>query len=93
MNWTLSFWLCFLFQLQMCIGALIENCIDDICIPSNYNRHVRPILNETNDIQVDLTNIKILKVDDKDCTVTISIWLYLKWIDPRLLGIRYFLKS
>ena len=93
MDLTLSFWLCFLFQLQLCIGALIENCIDDICIPSNYNRHVRPILNETNDIQVDLTNIKILKVDDKDCTVTISIWLYLKWIDPRLLGIRYFLNS
>ena len=39
-------------------------CIEDICIPSDYNHLVRPLLNHTNNIQVDLRDIKILKVND-----------------------------
>ena len=39
-------------------------CIEDICIPSDYNHLVRPLLNRTNNIQVDLRDIKILKVND-----------------------------
>ena len=39
-------------------------CIEDICIPSDYNHLVRPLLNQTNNIQVDLRDIKILKVND-----------------------------
>ena len=41
-------------------------CIEDICIPSDYNHLVRPLLNRTNNIQVDLRDIKILKVNDMD---------------------------
>ena len=82
----MKIWIFFMYSLHFYDGLLaLGKCIEDICIPSDYNRRIRPLLNETNDVQVDLTNIKILNINDFDCSITLSIWLYLKWIDPRLI--------
>ena len=49
-------------------------CFEDICIPENYDKLIRPLLNTTNEILVDISKLKILKVDDFECTIKLSLW-------------------
>ena len=60
-------------------------CFEDICIPENYDKLIRPLLNTTNEILVDISKLKILKVDDFECTIKLSLWFYLTWSEPRLM--------
>ena len=62
-----------------------QTCFEDICIPDNYDKLIRPLLNTTNDILVDISKLKILKVDDFECTIKLSLWFYLTWSEPRLI--------
>ena len=62
-----------------------QTCFEDICIPENYDKLIRPLLNATNDILVDISKLKILKVDDFECTIKLSLWFYLTWSEPRLI--------
>ena len=62
-----------------------EYCVEGVCIPANYSRLTRPYTDSTNQIQVDFANMKILKVDDHECTITVSLWIYLTWVEPRLI--------
>ena len=71
-----------LIQFYECIA--LEHCTRDICIPSYYDKLVPPILNDTNVINVWFNDIKILKIDDYDCAITLKIELGLYWIEPRL---------
>ena len=60
-------------------------CVEEICIPADYNGMTRPLLNTTNDILVDISKLQILRVDDYDCTITLWLWFYLTWAEPRLI--------
>ena len=62
-----------------------QYCVEGVCIPANYSRLTRPMIDSTNQIQVDFANMKILKVDDQECTITVSLWIYLTWVEPRLI--------
>ena len=62
-----------------------QYCVEGVCIPANYSRLTRPMTDSTNQIQVDFANMKILKVDDQECTITVSLWIYLTWVEPRLI--------
>ena len=42
-------------------------------------------MNETNEVRVDFSSVKILKVDDLECKITLSFALYLTWREPRLI--------
>ena len=62
----------------------IPTCFEEICLPGNYDKLIAP-LNTTNDILVDISKVKILKVDDFDCTIKLSFWFWLTWSEPRLI--------
>ena len=50
---------------------------------------VRPFLNKTNDVNVGFHHLQILKVDDFDCTITMSLLTTFRWIEPRIIGPSY----
>ena len=43
-----------------------QTCVEEICIPTNYDGLTRPLLNTTNEILVDISKLQILKVDNHD---------------------------
>ena len=63
-----------------------KQCTGDVCIPSDYDKLLPPLLNETNEIHVSFNRIRILNVDDYECTITLKFELFLSWLEPRLIG-------
>ena len=61
-----------------------NKCIGNVCIPDGYDKTILPLQNETNHVKVDFKNIRILKVNDEEFTITLSYHLYMHWIDARL---------
>ena len=59
-------------------------CIGPVCAPESYDKTILPFQNKTNYIDVGFRYIRILKVDDEESTITLSLWLYFMWMDPRL---------
>ena len=56
-----------------------------LCIPLNYAKSVRPYLNQTNNIFVQLKKLKVIKVSDFDSTIKLSLELSLEWKDSRII--------
>ena len=71
-----------------------ENCFKSICIPSGYDKTVKPEntikyeqdywLNFTNEILVDFENILILGINEKESTISLKLRLSLWWEEPRI---------
>ena len=72
-------------HIPKCIGNTTTKCIEEVCVPADYNHLVRPLLNDTNLIHVDFRDLKILKVDDHESTIAISSSIWLSWIEPRIM--------
>ena len=61
-----------------------EKCSgEDVCIQLDYDRLSLPKTNETNDIQMKVLDMNILKVNDNECIVKASFWLNIVWHEPR----------
>ena len=73
---------------QHCIAMQLEQCNEKICIslPDDYNNLIRPYINETNQINLWINHLKILKVNDYDSTITLSLTLSVTWKEPRLIA-------
>ena len=61
-----------------------SNCIGHVCIPDNYDMTILPLQNEINQINISFINIRVIKVDDDESTITLSLWLQMYWRDSRL---------
>ena len=61
-----------------------SKCIGPVCTPDSYDKTILPFQNKTNHIDVGFQYIKILKVDDEESTITLSLQLFFIWMDPRL---------
>ena len=61
-----------------------SKCISHVCIPDNYDKTIEPFQNEITNISVQYSEIKVVKVDDEESTITLSLSLSLIWMDPRL---------
>ena len=70
---------------QCALSISNQTCVEEICIPADYDGLTRPLLNTTNNILVDISKLQILKVNDYDCTITLWLWFYLTWDEPRLI--------
>ena len=65
-----------------------DTCFGPICIPSGYNKLIKPPLsiNETDIlIEIDFVFLQILNVDENEDTVTIKCTLEINWKDPRII--------
>ena len=63
-----------------------STCFEGVlCIPLNYAKSVRPYLNQTNNIFVQLKKLKVIKVSDFDSTIKLSLELSLEWKDSRII--------
>ena len=60
-----------------------NHCSGEICIPSSYNSLDTPLQNQTNNVKVSIPFLQILKVNDFDCTIKMSFWISVEWIEPR----------
>ena len=62
-------------------------CFRSICIPSGYNKNIKPPLkSETNVIYVDFNFVQVLNVDEKEDTITLKLSIYIEWEEPRILS-------
>ena len=61
-----------------------SKCISRVCIPDNYDKTIEPFQNEITNISVQYSEIKVVKVDDEESSITLSLNLNLIWMDPRL---------
>ena len=68
------------------MSVALKHCVGEVCIPSSYNRQLRPLQNMTNNILVGFNKLQILKVDDYNCQIHLTFELSLKWVEPRLIG-------
>ena len=62
-----------------------KSCSDSICVPEDYKKDVTPSINKPCTIEANFNFIRILKVNDRDSTITLSLELNLKWRDDRLI--------
>ena len=60
--------LLYLQMIDKCNGT--EECIDHICFEKDYSNLVKS--NETLDVAMDFIVVKVLDVNDYDCTVTVA---------------------
>ena len=65
--------------------AIEEKCSGEICIPLDYDKHHLPNTNETNEVMIDISELRILKIDDNDCIIKSSFWMHTHWNEPRLI--------
>ena len=65
-------------------NTIADQCIGQVCIPENYTNTVLPFQNQTNNIQFDFEEVRILKVNDHEYIITLSLLLNMRWIEPRL---------
>ena len=65
-----------------------DTCFGPICIPSGYNKLIKPPLsiNETDIlIEIDFVFLQILNVDENEDTVTMKCTLEITWREPRII--------
>ena len=60
-----------------------NHCSGEICIPSSYNSLDTPLQNQTNNVKISIPFLQILKVNDFDCTIKMSFWISVEWMEPR----------
>ena len=78
--------ICFLIIISpMKFANADPNCIGHVCIPKSYDMTILPLQNEINQIDINFINIRIIKVDDEESTITLSLWLQMYWKDSRLI--------
>ena len=71
-------------RLLTATNTIADKCIGLVCIPENYSKTVLPFQNQTNNIQFDFEEVRILKVNDHEYTITLLLILTMQWIEPRL---------
>ena len=66
-------------------------CAGKLCIPADYNRLSLPksqVNASALSIKMEFDIIDVLEVNDKDFSITLSMYLVLEWEDSRLIGQR-----
>ena len=72
----------FTFNLQFASSNL---CIDEICIPNEYNKLTKPPpINETTEVLVKFKRIQIFNIDENKSTITIKLAILMFWFEPRI---------
>ena len=61
-----------------------KHCFKGLCLNSNYSKDDLPILNETNEVQVDFELIEITDISDASHSFSISAVLVVQWFEPRV---------
>ena len=74
-----------LFMLSTVTGNLFKtaNCARRVCIPSNYSKFELPETLTT--VYLKIFILDIPKVDDNNFSITLSMYLELLWMDPRVI--------
>ena len=64
----------------------LERCSGKICIHSDYDRLILPLRNLTNNVEIGIYDLKILKIDDNKGIIKTSFWFIIRWNEPRLIA-------
>ena len=80
----LPLWIIIL-MLAKIIQALNLTCAKEFCLPSDYNRLIKPFPNQPVDIKCDLDILQILEINDGKFYVTFSMYFGVQWEEPRLI--------
>ena len=67
------------------IQASNLTCTKEFCLPSDYNRLIKPFPNQPVNIKCDLDILQILEINDGKFYVTFSMYFGVQWEEPRLI--------
>ena len=55
-----------------------------VCLPKNYSSMDIPLIDEPNKIAIEIHISDVLKINDRDFSITFSLYFNVRWIEPRL---------
>ena len=55
-----------------------------VCLPRNYSSMDIPLIDEPNKIAIEIHISDVLKINDRDFSITFSLYFNVRWIEPRL---------
>ena len=64
-------------------------CAAQYCVPKSYNKHTIPKIESADgpiEVILEFYDLDILKVDDKEFTITLHAIMLIQWMEPRLIG-------
>ena len=61
-----------------------NNAGDFICMPKSYSKSILPLVEEKVDVFCNFEEIRIVKVNDEEFSITLSFHLLMRWKEPRL---------
>ena len=56
----------------------------NVCLPRNYSNMDIPLTDEPNLIKLELHISDVLKINDRDFSITFSLYFNVQWYEPRL---------
>ena len=56
-----------------------------LCLPSNYSKYDLPFKDRVNKVGVGIHLNEILSVDVKEYSITMAIYMDIRWLDPRIV--------
>ena len=70
-------------------SELYIKCAAQYCVPKSYNKHTIPRIESADgpiEVILEFYDLDILKVDDKEFTITLQAIMLIQWMEPRLVG-------
>ena len=55
-----------------------------VCLPRNYSSMDIPLMDEPNHINIEIHISDVLKINDRDFSITFSLYFNVQWREPRL---------
>lgn len=55
-----------------------------VCLPRNYSSMDLPLTDEPNNVGIEIHISDVLKINDRDFSITFSLYFNVQWREPRL---------
>ena len=73
-----------LFSKRCFFRSFIFPFFSAVCLPRNYSSMDIPLIDEPNKIAIEIHISDVLKINDRDFSITFSLYFNVRWIEPRL---------
>ncbi len=62
-----------------------QKCVSGFCLPGDYEKLETPAMDHVNVVNIDTDIMDVLTVNDKEFSVTLTMYFSVKWEEPRLV--------
>ena len=73
-------------QQQHHIDNLGVKCVSGFCLPDHYEKLEPPTTDSFNTVFIEMDIMDVLQVNDKEFSVTLTMYFTVRWVEPRLIN-------